>query len=430
MTRLLGMLTLTALSACAGASDYHAVSSYVVANTDTVYVSVGKQNRELTSCGNSKASDCLLVGTKLVYTDSRLVVVDANTGAQHDLVLSARPSDFATTGPKTLRPTSLANAAPWTDIEKHPDLQVVGPSGQVAYFWYANEGSTPAARILGAQKNTSVKVGELPSTVYVAANDLTVTLVSPTPLKVAQFRWKGPVDTKLEEVSIATAQGEYGFEFVRLSPHGENVLLRVLDIENRNQAGELLGYDSTKTKYSVISLPSGRRVSDLVFENIPEFEWVGEGHIAVNESNPKVAETWIHEVSTAQKKVADEFVDFSKRTLLAGSDVLVTKSQVLTPDGKVTKIDTSAGFVVEDRRGWGLNSEGEIMTYDFDRKTSRSLGRLGLSTTLIGKSSAGLIVFDHRTPAKIWTINPDHGARRNVVISTTTANGVEEVSGY
>ncbi len=430
MTKFLGILTLTALSACAGASDYHAVSSYVVANTDTVYVSVGKQNRELTSCDNSRSSGCLLVGTKFVYTDSRLVVVDANTGAQHDLVLSARPHDFATTGAKTLNPTSLANAAPWTDIKKHPDLHVIGPSGQFAYFWYANEGSTPPARILGAQINADVKVGELPSTIYVGANDVTVTLVSPKPLKVAQFRWKGPVDTELEEVSIAAAQGEYGFEFVSLSPRGENVLLRILDLENRDQAGELLGYDSTKTKYTVISLPSGRRLSDLVFEKNPEFEWVGEQHIATNESKPEVAETWIHEISTAQRTTADEFVDFSGRTSLVGADVLVTKSQVLTPDGKVTKIETSAGFVVEGRRGWGLNSEGELMTYDFDRKTSRSLGRLGISTTLIGKSSAGLIAFDHRTPAKIWTINPDHGARRNVVISTTTANGVEEVSGF
>jgi hypothetical protein len=428
--RFLGLLTLATLSACAGVSDYHAVSSYVVANTDTVYVSVGKQNRELTSCENSKSSDCLLVGTKLVYTDSRLVVVDANTGAQHDLVISARPRDFAITGAKTLYPTSLANAAPWTDIKKHPALKVIGPAGQVAYFWYANEGTTPPAQILGTKKNTSVKVGELLNAIYLGANDLTVTLVSPTPLKVAQFRWMGAVDTKLEEVSIAAAQGEYGFEFVSLSPHGESVLMRVLDIENRNQAGEILGYDSNKTKYVVVSLPSGGRESDLTVESGSEFEWVGDKHLAVNNSKLKLAETWIHNVSTSQMTLADEFVDFSGRTVLAGTDVLVTKSAVLTPDGKVTTVDTSAGFVVEGRQGWGLNTEGELVTYDFDRKTSRSLGRLGPSTTLIGKSSAGLIAFDHRTPAKIWTINPDHGARRNVVISTTTANGVEEVSGY
>ncbi len=429
MKRLLGILALTGLNACAGASDYHALSSYVVANTDTVYVSVGKQNRELTSCENTKTPGCILVGTKVVYTDSRLVVIDANTGAQYDLVLAARPGEFATVGAETLEPTTLASRAPWADLEKRPDVHVIGPSGQAAYFWYADEGTTPPAQILETPKNTKVSVGELPSTIYVAANDVTVTMVSPSPLKVAQFRWKGPVDTQLEDVSIATVQGEHGFEFVSLSPQGGHALLRTLDVERRDAVGNVT-YGSSKTKYVVVSLPSGKRVADLAFERGPKCEWVGEDHIAVNESTSQVSQTWIHNVANAQRILADEFVDFSGRTSLAGSDVLVTKSRVLTPEGKVTRIDTSAGFIVEKRRGWGMNLEGELVTYDFDRKTSRSLGRIGLSTTLIGKNSAGLIAFDHRTPAKIWTINPDHGARRDMVISTTTANGLEEVSGH
>lgn len=47
--------------------------------------------------------------------------------------------------------------------------------------------------------------------------------------------------------------------------------------------------------------------------------------------------------------------------------------------------------MVEKRLGWGVNEDGEIMSYDFDRQTSRSLGRLGPSTKLIGKTKVGRI---------------------------------------
>ncbi len=423
MTRFLGMLGVMMLSACAGASDYHAVSSYVVANTDLVYVSVGKQNRELTSCENWKSSGCLLVDTKFVYTDSRLVVVDANLGAQYDFVVSARAGEFATHGGGTLTRTTLPNMAPWTNIQKRPDVQAVSPSGRVAYFWYEADGSTPPALLLRPSGNESVNIGSLPTTIYAAANDLTVTIIAPSPLQVAQFRWEGPVDTKLEDIPLTTNDGEYGFEFMSLSPQGERLLLRTLD------SGDGSERKSSGTKYVIVALPSGERIASLEFESAPEFEWLGEGHLAINSPKPN-AETTIYDIAKAERTQVDQLLKFSGRSPLIGSDVLVTKSKVLTPDGKITDIDTSGGFVVAQRRGWGINQSGEIITYDFDRQTSRSLGRLGPSTTLIGKTNAGLVVFDHRTPAKIWTINPDHGARRHVVISTTTADGVEEVSGF
>lgn len=420
MTRILGLLALTALSACAGSSDYHAVSSFVVANTNVVYVSVGKQNRELTSCENWKSSGCLLVDTKFVYTDSRLVVVDAHSGAQHDLVISARAGDFASYGPGAFTQTTLPNTTPWADLTKRPDVQAVSPSGLVANFWYELDGQTAPALLLGPDQTTSVDVGRLPSTIYVGANDINVTMVSVAPLQVAQFRWEGPVDTKLESVPLTLLDGEYGFEFVSLSPHGERLLLQSVDAENKALP---------RPSYIIVSLPSGERISKLEFDTAPEFEWIGEGHLAVNSAKPN-AETRIYDIATAESTPADEYFKFNGRSSMAGSDILVTPSRVLTPEGKVTKIDSSGGFMVEKRRGWGINEAGEIITYDFDRKTSRSLGRLGPSTTLIGKTKAGLVVFDHRTPAKIWTINPDHGARRHVVISTTTAEGVEEVGGY
>lgn len=410
------------LMGCGGTREYKAHDAYLVENSTLVYVEVGKLQGEIVPC---EGKECLFFDVAQRYTDSRLVAVDATTGAQSD-VAGKSAWAYRTQG-RHGSGHVIPTAAPWNDIGVMAGRHVVSPQGFVAFLTLGDEPSP--AILVGPQGVQPVDVGVLPSDTEVAASELGFTMVAPEPLRVAQVRWEGPVPTALEPLGIQPMDGPI-WKLRGLSPRGSYALIEVFDVEQRDESGKFLGWESKGQKWHVVGLPGGEIAASYDFSsrNCSALTWLTDTELVANFGGYNDRSTVIVRIEGGEF-VLDEGFAVERGYYPPGSDVLVTSSMVVTPEGKVSRVDAERGRVFDGRRAWTMGADGDLRVWDLNTATSRSLGRIRGKATLLGRNAAGLIVMETGNPSRVWVVNPEDGARRDVVLTTTTAEGVEEVGG-
>ena len=379
-----------ACAACSGVSDYRVSDEHLIAQSDLVYLTVTKGG-----------------------TDPRLVALSPSSNSQQDVATLFSVSNFAAMSGNSLRKNLLPMSSPPTDKRGAPAITVTGPGNEVAYVWFATDTQESAVIVWRAGRSTPVDVGAFSQPIEVGVTRLGVTLFRPGDLSYAHFRWEGPVATSFAPVPIATSENAETLEFASLSPGGTRALFR-----------------ASPERYVVFDIPSGSPSDTIDFSTAPEdVIWFNDAKLLVNSKDDGKVRTLVRELGNSAATNLGVTFDLPNAQRFAMSDVLLFENTVLTPDGIVTKVESARGLVIEGRRGWALNATGDITAYDFDRKSSKSLGRLRGSVALIGKNDAGLIILERENPARVWIVNADLGTRRDVVITTTTADGVVEVGG-
>lgn len=410
------------LMGCAGSREYKAHDAYLVENSTLVYVEVGKLEGEIVPC---EGKECLFFDTAQRYIDARLVAVDANTGAQSD-VAGKSAWAYQTQG-RNGSGHVIPTPAPWNDVGIITGRHVVSPQGYVAYLTLGDEPS-PAV-LVGPQGVQPVDVGVLPSSTEVAASELGFTLVAPDPLRVAQVRWEGPVPTSLEPLGVQPVDGPT-WKLRGLSPRGSYALIEVFDVEQRDESGMFLGWESRAQKWLVVGLPSGEIAASYDFSSrkCTALTWLTDTELVANFGGYNDQSTVVVRVEGGEFVLEQGFAVGAGHHP-PGSDVFVYSSTVVTPEGKISQMDADRGRVFEGRRAWTMGADGDLRVWDLNAATSRSLGRIRGKSKLLGKNAAGLVVIEIGNPSRVWVVNPEDGARRDVVLTTTTADGVEEVGG-
>lgn len=380
---------LLASAACSSVSDYRVDDEHLVAQSDLVYLTVTKAG-----------------------TDPRLVALSPSSNSQQDVATLFSVSTYEVMSGNGLRKNLLPMSSPPADKRAAPSMTITGPGNEVAYVWKATNTQEPAVVVWRAGRPTPVDVDVTDQPLEVGVTALGVTLFRPGDLSFAHFRWEGPVSTTFAPVPISGQDGEV-LEFQSLSPDGSHALFR-----------------TSPERYVVFDVPSGSRVGAVDFGVTPdEVIWLNSTKLLVNLRKEGKAFTHVRDVGEAPPIDLGVLLNLEGAKRFAMSDVVLFNDTVLTPEGILTKVDPSRGLVIEGRRGWGLNAAGEITRYDFDRQSSRSLGRLRGNVALVGKNEAGVIVLERENPARVWIVDPELGTRRDVVITTTTADGVVEVGG-